>query len=308
MAFRFRTLAPIAAVGILALAGCASDSEPASSGDPDTSAEDTLGTADDPVQLGVVGASDPYWAVYEEAVEAEGIELDIVDFTEYTQPNPALSQGELDINQFQHIQYLADYNVSAGDDLQPIGATAIYPLGLYSEKYDSVEDIPDGETVVVPNDTVNQARGLLVLQSAGLIALEDGGSSFSSLDDIVEDDSRVEVEALDAAITVTSLPDVAAAIVNNDFLDNADLTSDDAIAADDPSDPSALPYVNIFAVRADDVDNEVLNRLVEIYQSNQDVLDGVQEASGGTAVFATTPVDELQASLVEVEEAVEANQ
>lgn len=290
-----RALAPLAALGMIALAGC-------SASDADDAA---LGTEENPVQLGVVGASDPYWAVYEEAVEAEGISLEIVDFTEYTQPNPALDEGELDINQFQHIQYLADYNVSAGSDLQPIGATAIYPLGLYSEKYGSVDEIPDGETVVVPNDTVNQARGLLVLQSAGLIELEDGGSSFSTLEDVL-DSSRVEVEALDAAITVTSLPDVAAAIVNNDFLDKAGLTSTDAIAADDPSDPTALPYVNIFAVRGDDIDDEVLNQLVEIYQGNQEVLDGVQEVAGGTAVFATTPADELQAALADVQESIEA--
>jgi len=291
-----RALAPLAALGMMALAGCAA-------GGADEAA---LGTEENPVQLGVVGASEPYWSVYEEAVEAEGIALEIVDFTEYTQPNPALSEGELDINQFQHIQYLAEYNESSGDDLQPIGATAIYPLGLYSDKYDSVEEIPDGETVVVPNDTTNQARGLLVLQSAGLIALEDGGSSLSTVDDIIEDESRVQVNAVDAAITVTSLPDVAAAIVNNDFLGNAGLTAEDAIASDDPSDPTALPYVNIFAVRADDIDDEVLNQLVEIYQSTQEVLDGVQASAGGTAVFATTPKDELQTALADVQETIAA--
>ena len=185
-----RPLAIAGALGVaIALAGC---SAPAGAGEND------LGSAENPVRLGVVGASDPYWAVYEEAVEAEGIQLEIVDFTEYTQPNPALSEGELHVNQFQHPQYLADYNVNAGDDIQPIGATAIYPLGLYSSQYDSVEDIPEGETVVVPNDTVNQARGLLVLQSAGLIALQDGGDSFSTIEDIVEAESRVSVEALDA--------------------------------------------------------------------------------------------------------------
>lgn len=295
-----RALAPVVALGMMALAGCASGGDGAGA----AGSEPELGTADNPVQLGVVGKSDPYWAVYEKAVEAEGIQLDIVDFTEYTQPNPALSEGELDINQFQHIQYLADYNVSSGDDLQPIGATAIYPLGLYSDKYDSPEEIPDGETVVVPNDTVNQARGLLVLQAAGLVELKDGGSSSSTLEDVL-DSSRVEVEAADAALTVTSLPDVAAAIVNNDFLGNAGLTSDDAIAADDPSDPSAAPYINIFAVKKADVDDPVLNRLVEIYQSNQDVLDGVQETAGGTAVFATTPAADLQAALAQVEEDIQ---
>lgn len=268
-------------------------------------AESQLGSPENPVQLGVVGASDPYWAVYEQAVEAQGIEIEIVDFTEYTQPNPALSEGELDVNQFQHIQYLADYNVSAGEDLQPIGATAIYPLGLYSDTYASADEIPDGETVVVPNDTVNQARGLLVLQSAGLVELADGGSASSTLDDVLPA-SRVEVQAVDAALTVSSLPDVAAAIVNNDFLGPAGLSAQDALLADDPSDPSALPYVNIFAARADDADDAVLLQLVEIFQGNQEVLDGLQEVSGGTAVFATTPAGELQSSLTDVQAALGA--
>jgi len=288
-----RVLAPVAMLGMVALAGCS-----ATAADADAKAE--LGTEQRPVKLGVVGASDPYWDVFEKAVEAEGIELEIQDFTEYTQPNPALSEGELDINQFQHIQYLADYNVSAGDDLQPIGATAIYPLSLFSDKYDSVEDIPDGETVVVPNDTTNQARGLLVLQSAGLIELKDGGSSFSTPADVL-DSSRVKVEAVDAAITPTSLPDVAAAIINNDFVTTAGIDPESAIASDDPADSTAAPYINIFAVKKADVDNEVLAKLVEIYQTNQDVLDGVQEVSGGTAVFATNPADELQSALAEVE-------
>ncbi|QCR19813.1 MetQ/NlpA family ABC transporter substrate-binding protein [Agrococcus sp. SGAir0287] len=294
-----RSLAAAAAASTLLLAGCAG----AASGGSDAE----LGTEENPVRLGVVGASDPYWSTYEDAVTDAGIAIEIVDFTEYTQPNPALSEGDLDINQFQHIQYLADYNVSSGEDLQPIGATAIYPLGLYSTQYDSADDIPDGATVIVPNDTVNQARGLLVLQSAGLIELADGGSPFSTLED-VEDGSRVEVQALDAALTAGSLSEAAAAIVNNDFLDQADLGDDEEIAADDPSDPSALPYVNIFAVRADDVDDDVLQQLVEIYQTTQAVTDGVVEQSGGTAVLATTPADELQASLADVEQSIRDQQ
>lgn len=290
---RALSLSALALTGALALTAC---------GSGESDAE--LGTEGNPVQLGVVGASEPYWTTFEEAVEAEGIQLDIVDFTEYTQPNPALSEGELDINQFQHIQYLADYNVSAGDDIQPIGATAIYPMGLYSEKYDSVDQIQEGETVIVPNDTVNQARGLLVLQSAGLITLQDGGNASSTPEDIIEEESKVEVSALDAAVTVTSLPDVAAAIVNNDFMGDAGLTPEDAIAQDDPEDPAALPYVNIFATKAEDKDNEVLNKLVEIYQTNQDVLDGAQESAGGSAVFLQTPASELQESLTTTEEAL----
>ncbi len=294
----FLTAAALALPLALVLTGCAGSADSASS-----SAEST-----EPVRIGVVGAGDPYWDTYKEAAAEEGIEVELVDFSEYTQPNPALSADELDLNQFQHIIYLATYNVDADDDLQPIGSTAIYPLGLYSSQYKTVEDIPDGSTVAVPNDESNQARGLLVLQSAGLIELKDGGSIFSTVADIDQAKSKVTVEALDAAFTATSLPDVAAAIINNDFVEDAGLTFDDAIATDDPSDPSAFPYINIFAAKAEDADNPTYLKLVEIFQTNQDVLDGLQEASGNTAVTLQTPVKDLVASLTDVEDDIRANQ
>ncbi|WP_423722119.1 MetQ/NlpA family ABC transporter substrate-binding protein [Arthrobacter caoxuetaonis] len=257
------------------------------------------------VKIGVVGASDPYWATYTEAAKAEGIDVEIVDFAEYTQPNPALTEGELDLNQFQHIIYLARYNVASGADLTPIGSTAIYPLGLYSTQYDSVEDIPEGSTVAVPNDESNLARGLLVLQSAGLVSLKDGGSVFATLDDLDEAKSKVKVTTLEASLTPTSLPDVAAAIVNNDFVEDAGLKAEDAIAQDDPSDPKAIPYVNIFAARAGEEENETYLKLVQIYQETQAVQDGVQKASGNTAEFLKVPVQDLRDSLAEVQQDIE---
>ncbi|MBF0671696.1 MAG: methionine ABC transporter substrate-binding protein [Salinibacterium sp.] len=278
------------------LAACASS---------DSDAE--LGSESNPVKLGVVGASDPYWDAYLEATEEEGIHVDIIDFADYNQPNPALSAGELDLNQFQHVIFLAQHNVASGDDLVPIGATAIYPLGLYSQKYDSVDDIKDGEQVIVPNDTSNQARALLVLQSAGLIELRDGGSIFSTLADI-EDSSRVEVKAADASFTATSLADVAAAVVNNDFVTKAGIDPLSAIAVDDPSDPAAQAYINIFAARAEDKDNELFQRLIEIYQTTQAVQDGVLEVSGDTAILVDTPASELEDALAKVEADVEANE
>lgn len=257
---------------------------------------------DDVVRIGVVGKSDPQWPAFEEAAAEAGIEIELVDFADYAQPNPALTEGELDLNQFQHIVYLADYNVSADADLTPVGATAIYPLGLYSTKYDSVDDIEAGETVAVPDDPSNLARALLVLQSAGLIELEDGGSIFSTVADIDEANSKVKVTPLEASLTPTSLPDVAAAVINNDFVQDAGLTFADAIAQDDPADPNALPYVNIFAAPADEVDNEVYLELVEIFQTDPEVQAGLLEASGDTAVPLTTSVDELRESLATVED------
>ena len=265
------------------------------------------GSADEPVRIGVVDSGDPYWTTFTDEAAAEGIDVELVNFTEYEQPNPALTAGELDLNQFQHIIYLATYNQQSGEDLVPIGSTAIYPLGLYSTQYDSVEDIPDGATVAVPNDPSNQARALLVLQSAGLVELADGGSIFSTPADVL-DGSKVKVEALDAAFTATSLPDVAASIVNNDFLPDAGLTPEDAIATDDPSDPNALPYVNVFAARSEDADNETYQKLVEIYQDSDEVLAGVSESSGGTAEFVTTPAADLQASLADVQADIAANE
>ncbi|WP_370616746.1 MetQ/NlpA family ABC transporter substrate-binding protein [Mumia sp. Pv 4-285] len=257
------------------------------------------------VKLGVVGASDPYWKTFEDEAAKEDIDLEVVDFADYAQPNPSVSEGEIDINQFQHIIYLADYNVKNDDDLYPIGSTAIYPLGLYSEKVDSPDQIEDGDTVVVPDDDTNQARALLLLQSAGLITLKDGGSPFSTLND-VEDSSRVKVQAIKADLTPTSLPDVAAAVINNDFVEKAGLKFSDAIVTDDASDPSAQPYVNIFAVRAEDKDNATYRKLVEIYQNSQPVIDGVQEVSGNTAEIVKIPGTELEGTLQDVQSQIEA--
>jgi D-methionine transport system substrate-binding protein len=294
-------IAALAAVPLfVALAGCAT-------GSGDSAGGDSEGGSDETVRIGVVNDGDAQWAPFVDAAAEEGITVELVNFGSYEQPNPALTEGELDLNQFQHIVYLAEYNTASGEDLQPIGSTAIYPLGLYSSKYDDVESIPDGETVAVPDDSSNQARALLVLQSAGLIELKSGGTIFSDLADIDEAKSKVSVTALEAALIPTSLPDVAAAIINNDFIADAGLTAEDAIAQDDPEDPNALPYVNIFAARADEADDETYLKLVEIFQTNEDVQAGLLESSGGTAVALQTPAEDLVASLETVQEDIAAN-
>lgn len=293
-------LAALAAVPLfVALAGCATGSSDAGSGSEGSSENEV-------VKIGVVGKGDEQWPAFVDAAAEEGITVELVDFGSYEQPNPALTEGEIDLNQFQHIVYLAEYNNASGSDLTPIGSTAIYPLGLYSKKYDDVDSIPEGETVAVPDDASNQARALNVLQQAGLVELKSGGTPYSDLADIDTDKSKVEVKALEAALIPTSLPDVAAAIINNDFVQDAGLTFEDAIAQDDPEDPSALPYVNIFAARAEDADNETYLKLVEIFQTNEAVQKGLLDSSGGTAVALQTPVDDLVASLAKVQKDADA--
>lgn len=294
-------LAALVAVPLfVALTGCATASSNAGSGSEGS-------TEDEVVKIGVVGKGDAQWPAFVEAAADEGITVELVDFGSYEQPNPALTEGEIDLNQFQHIVYLAEYNNASGSDLTPIGSTAIYPLGLYSTKYDDVDSIPKGESVAVPDDASNQARALNVLQQAGLVELKSGGTPYSDLADVDTEKSKVKVTALEAALIPTSLPDVAAAIINNDFVQDAGLTFEDAIAQDDPEDASALPYVNIFAARAEDADNETYLKLVEIFQTNEAVQKGLLESSGGTAVALQTPVEDLVASLAKVQKDADAN-
>ena len=279
----------------------------AGSGSADTAPIATgKGSAGDPVKIGVVGATDPYWDVYKTAAADAGISIELVDFTDYAQPNPALTAGDLDLNQFQHIIYLAQYNKSAGEDLAPIGSTAIYPLSLYSTKYKSVGEIPAGATVAVSNDPSNLARGLLVLQAAGLVELTDGGTPFSTVDDVLPT-SKVKITTLNPELTPSSLPDVAGAVINNDYVEDAGLKFEDAIASDDPSDPSAQPYINVFAARSEDKTNAVYLKLVDIFQNSKAVTDGLVETSGDTAVLTKTPVADLEASLAKVEGAIKAS-
>lgn len=286
----------VAALATIALlAGCAGGA----SGDK--------GSEDNPIKIGVVGESDAQWPAFTKAAKDAGINVKLVDFAQYEQPNPALAAGEIDLNQFQHLVYLGEYNEKSGSDLTPIGSTAIYPLGLYSSKYDSVDEIPAGSTVAVSSDPSNQARGLLVLQSAGLISLSGGGNIFSGLDEVDTAASKVKVTELEPSLTATSLPDVAAAVINNDFVAKAGLKEQDAIAQDDPNDEKALPYANVFVSRAEDKDNETYKKLVSIFQDTASVQEGLQESSGDTAIPLKTPVDELAASLAQVEKDVKAN-
>lgn len=261
------------------------------------------GSESNPVKIGVVGATDSQWQIFQQKAEAEGIYVDIIDFQDYTSENPALDSGDLDLNEFQHLLYLANYNVSNDKDLQPIGGTAIYPLGVYSTKYQSIDEIPAGSTVVIPNDETNQARAIGVLESAGLITLNGDWTAFSTPADIDEANSKVTVTALKAEQVANSLsdPQVAAGVVNNDYVSDAGLDPDDAIYQDDAESESARPYINVWVARKDDANNETYLKLAQLFQDSE-VFGALQENSGGTAVDATGfSAEELQGFLADIE-------
>jgi D-methionine transport system substrate-binding protein len=254
------------------------------------------------VRIGVTDASEPYWKAYIDlAKQRLNVTVTLTNFSDYSQPNPALKEKQVDLNQFQHIQYLANYNATARDDLQPIGATAVYPLPLYSLKYKAPGELPATAKVAIPNDAINQARGLLVLQAAGLVTLKGGGSAFSSTSDV--ETKKVDVVTLDASQTAGALQagSVAAAIVNNNYATSAKLPKTAVLFQDDPASSSAAPYVNLFVARAADKSNATYLKLAELYH-DPSVEQGVQTSNGGTAVFRTVPAGDLQALLKTVQD------
>ncbi|WP_203830626.1 MetQ/NlpA family ABC transporter substrate-binding protein [Actinoplanes palleronii] len=266
-----------------------------------TSGDDDGGDATT-VRIGVADASAPYWKTYQDlAKQRLNVTVNLVNFSDYSQPNPALKEKQLELNQFQHIQYLANYNATSGDDLQPIGATAVYPLPLYSLKFKTPQELPAGAKVAIPNDAINQARGLLVLQAAGLVTLKGGGTAFSSTADV--ESKKVDVVTLDASQTAGALQagSVAGAIVNNNYATSAKLPRDNAIFQDDPASASAAPYVNIFTARKADKDNATYLKLAELYHDPA-VEKGVQEANGNVAVLRTVSAADLQALLTTVQD------
>ena len=276
---------------LLALTAC---------GSGDSKLTASAGTPEDPIVIGVVGASDPEWKLFAEKAASAGISIELKDFTEYSLPNPALTEGDLDLNQFQHIKYLAEYNASTGKDLTPIAATAIYPLGLYSKKWTSIDEIPAGAEIAIPNDPSNLARGLLVLQGVGLIALKDGGTIYSTEADVLPE-SKVKVTPVDAAQTAVALNSVDGSVINNDFIADAGLDPADALYEDDAASEAARPYINIWVSRAADKGNENFAKLVALYKE-QDIQDAVVAKSGDTAVLANNTGAELEGYLKDVVE------
>ena len=258
------------------------------------------------VSIGVTDQSMGYWTTFTDLAKDAGIEVELVNFTDYQQPNPIVSNSELDLNQFQHLQFLANYNVSAGDDLVAIGATMIYQLGLYTDKgYSEPADIPDGAEIAIPNDPTNQARALLVLQSAKLISLKDGGTALSTPADVDKAASRVTVVPVDANQTTAQLKTLDGAVINNNYASDAGIDPTTAIYSDLEDPAAAEPYINVFAARAEDAKNPIYAQLVEIYH-DATVTDAVLEESKGTGVVQNQTPAELQTILTGLQDDISA--
>lgn len=193
----------------------------------------------------------------------KGIDLKIIEFSDYVVPNQALDAGELEANSFQNQPYLDNQVKDRGFKLVSVGLTVNFPLGIYSAKYKSWADVPDGASIAIQNDPTNGGRSLLLLQDKGVIKLRDGVGFKPGPVDIVANPKKLKFIEVEAAQTPRTLADVAAAAINTNYAVDAKIEPTSAILREDPKGP----YVNVIAVRAADKDKPWVRTLVETYQS-----------------------------------------
>ena len=192
-----------------------------------------------------------------------GLNLRIIEFSDYVVPNAALDAGEIEANSFQNTPYLDNQKADRGYKIESVALTVNFPLGIYSKKHKSFDAVPSGGTVAIQNDPTNGGRALLLLQDKGAIKLKGNVGFKPSVTDIVENPKRIRFVEVDAAQTPRSLEDVDAASINTNYATSAGLNPADAILKEDPKGP----YVNLLAVRAVDKDKPWVKELAEAYRS-----------------------------------------
>lgn len=258
------------------------------------------GDSGETIRIGTTDAGKKAWTVFEEKAQEKGINLDVQPFSDYQTPNRALDEGQLDVNLFQHIKFLAEYNVGANADLTPVGSTEIVPLALFWKDHKSVDELKKGDEVAIPNDPSNQGRAINVLVQAGLLKLKKDDLLTPSPADIDEAASKVKVLPVDAAQTPAAYGEGKPAIINNSFLDRAGIDPNTAIFQDDPKSKEAEPYINVLVTKADKAKDPKIAELAKLWHTKE-VQDAVAEDSKGTSVSVDRPADELQQILDRVE-------
>ena len=288
---RFIAAAAAATLAFTGLTACSNESKDNAAGE----------NGNVTVRIGTTDADQEAWSVFSDLAAENGIDLDIVQFSDYPPVNEALAQGEIDLNKFQHILYLAKYNATSGNDLKVVGSTEIYPLALFWKDHTSLDGI-EGQEIAIPNDDSNQGRAINVLVQAGLVTLKDGADPLAPAPaDIDAAKSKVTVVPVDASQTPSAYNEGRPAIINNSWLDRAGIEPSEAIFQDDPASEQGEPYINIFASRAEDQDNPTYVKLAELWHDAK-VSEAVQKDSRGTAVEVERPANELNDILDRLEQ------
>lgn len=268
----------LAAVAAFSLAACSSgtastapaegtDSAAASAPADDASAAPATS---EPVTIKVGASPSPHAEILEQVkpiLAEKGITLEIVQFSDYVQPNTALENGDLDANYFQHITYMENFNKEQGTHLVSIGSIHYEPFGIYAGKTASIDALADGAKIAVPNDTTNEARALLLLQAQGLIKLDESAGLNATKKDITENTKNLDIVEMEAAQLPKSLQDVDLAVINGNYAIDAGLKVSDALAVEANDSEAATAYANVIAVKEGNENNEALKALVDALKS-----------------------------------------
>lgn len=253
----------------------------------------------------VAASPTPHAEILEAAkgiLEEEGWDLEVTEFEDYVQPNLVVESGDFDANYFQHIPYLESFNEEKGTHLVDAGEIHYEPFGIYPGTKKSLEELEDGDTIAVPNDTTNEARALLLLQDNGVLTLKEGAGLTATVNDIESKSKDIKIQELEAAQVPRVLGEVAFAVINGNYAVEAGLSvSDDAIAYEASDSEAAKTYVNIIAVKEGNENNEGIVALVKALKSDE-IKDFIEEKYNG-AVIPYEPSDDAEADTEESSEA-----
>ncbi|MFD2445424.1 MetQ/NlpA family ABC transporter substrate-binding protein [Bacillus sp. CGMCC 1.16607] len=236
---------------------------------------------DKKLKIGVT--SGPHEQIVEKVKEVaakEGLELELVVFSDYIMPNTALAEGELDVNSYQHKPFLEKFNEDHDTELVEVAKTILNPMGVYSDKFASIEDLPKGAKVGLPNDPTNGARALYILEEAGIIKIKEDKRETASIYDLEENKLDLEYIELDAAQIPKQLSELDAAAINTNFALEAGLNpKKDSILLESTN----SPYVNYLVVREENKNDPVLKKLKKAYQS-EEVKQFIEKTFGGSVI------------------------
>lgn len=265
--------------------------------------------ADEDKTISVAASATPHAEILEQAkplLEEKGYELEVKIFEDYIIPNEVVESGDFDANYFQHIPYLESFNEEKGTHLVDAGDIHYEPFGIYPGKKESLDDIEEGDTISVPNDTTNEARALLLLQDNGIIKLKEGVGLEATKNDIEENPHNVEIIELEAAQIPRVVQDMSYVVLNGNYALQADYSvAKDSLAYEKSDSEAAKTYVNLIAVKEGNEDSEAIKALVEVLKSDE-IKEYINETYDGAVIpfedSADTAEDGTEEADAEAEE------
>jgi len=250
------------------------------------------------VTIGVASNDTKAWEKVKELAKKDDIDLEIKHFSDYNVPNKALSDGDIDLNAFQHFAFLDQYKKAHKDtNIEALSTTVLAPLGIYSDKVKNIKDVKKGAQVAIPNDVSNQARALKLLESAGLIKLKKNFGLNGTTKDIESNPKDLKIKAVDAQQTARALSDVDISVINNGVATKAGKDAKkDPIYLEKASSDAVKPYINVVAVNSKDKDNKTYKKIIELYHSKE-----AQKALKEDTKDGEKPVDLSKKEIEEIE-------